>query len=367
MKIKAERNNIVTAVAIASNVAVAKSSIPMLESILLRAENGKLVVSATDANKFISVPVEDTEIKEEGAVAVDSKFLKNLLKTLSGDTVSLESDADRNVTIRSGRAKFKTISLDPTDFPKEPEVEGTDLSVDSGELKAMIESTLFSAGKPGDQRMGTEGLTVENGKLNLYALDGYRIASRSVDLESKTEEAKENVPREYMNLLGKILPEEGKVDLCLGEKFIRTKIGDITFTGSVYMSNNMFDISRLQNGTYETKVKLNREELIGSLERSILLHDNTTPLVIDVTESEIVCSIGSGHSALTERIEAAVEGKGLTIGLNPQFLLDAVKAIDEENVVIYMNNERSPISLSGDQYFYLVLPINIGMKEKKAA
>ena len=124
-----------------------------------------------------------------------------------------------------------------------------------------------------------------------------------------------------------------------------------------------FNVDQMLSNDYETKMSLNKQEFLNAIERAVLLirESDKKPIILTVTEMGMEVAIRSAIGSLKEDIMIRKEGKDITIGFNPRFLIDALRVIDDETVDIYMVNSKAPcfIKDSEGSYIYLILPVNI--------
>ena len=242
--------------------------------------------------------------------------------------------------------------------------KGTPVVVSQMTLKDIIEETIFSIAPNENNKMMTgELFEIDNNVLRVAALDGHRIAIRYSVLAEYYEKKAVIVPGKTLNDISRILSGDAakNVNIYMGRNNILFEF-DQTVLMSRLIEGEYFRINQMISDNYETKLVFNRKELIECIERSILLvrESDKKPLILDIRDEGTILSLNSVIGSMKEKLEITKEGRDLMIGFNPRFLSEALKAIDEEEVSIYMMNPKAPCFIRNAEksYIYLILPIN---------
>ena len=189
------------------------------------------------------------------------------------------------------------------------------------------------------------------------------VAIRKIFLAGKYEDKKVIVPGKTLGEVGKILSDnlEDQLNVYFSNNHILFEFDD-TCVYSRLIEGEFFDVDHMISNDYETRIRINRTELINCVERASLFvkEGDKKPIILEFGESELQISIDSPMGSMDETLDIVKEGKDIVIGFNPRFLLDAVKAISDEEVVMYLINPKAPcfIKDDGNQYTYLILPVN---------
>jgi len=140
---------------------------------------------------------------------------------------------------------------------------------------------------------------------------------------------------------------------------------DSTVVVSRLIEGEYFKIDNMISGDYETKVDINKKDLLGCIDRSTLLikENDKKPLIMNITDDNMELKLISAIGSLREDISVSKTGKDIMIGFNPMFLMDALRVIDDENVSIYMVNAKAPCFIrdEAESYIYLILPVNFNI------
>ena len=335
------KNNLVAAINTAMKAVPTRTSLPILECFLLEAKYDTVTLTANDMEMAVKTTV-DAEVAENGRVAVDAKVFSEIVRKLPEDEVNIAVTENLQVRITSGKAHFEIAGKDGEDFVDMPIMEkGTPVVVSQMTLKDIIEETIFSIAPNENNKMMTgELFEINNNVLRVAALDG------------KT-----------LNDISRILSGDAAktVNIYMGRNNILFEF-DKTQLMSRLIEGEYFRINQMISDNYETKLVFNRRELLDCIERSVLLvrESDKKPLILDIRDGGTVLSLNSVIGSMKEELEPEKEGKDLLIGFNPRFLSDALRAVSDEKVNLYLSNSRAPGYIRDDEgtYIYLILPVN---------
>ena len=358
------KNNLVAAINTAMKAVPTRTSLPILECFLLEAKYDTVTLTANDMEMAVKTTV-DAEVAENGRVAVDAKIFSEIVRKLPEDEVNISVTENLQVRITSGKAHFEIAGKDGEDFVDMPIMEkGTPVVVSQMTLKDIIEETIFSIAPNENNKMMTgELFEINNNVLRVAALDGHRIAIRYSVLPDFYEKKAVIVPGKTLNDISRILSGDAAktVNIYMGRNNILFEF-DKTQLMSRLIEGEYFRINQMISDNYETKLVFNRRELLDCIERSVLLvrESDKKPLILDIRDGGTVLSLNSVIGSMKEELEPEKEGKDLLIGFNPRFLSDALRAVSDEKVNLYLSNSRAPGYIRDDEgtYIYLILPVN---------
>ena len=199
--------------------------------------------------------------------------------------------------------------------------------------------------------------------MRVVSLDGHRISVRKIELREEYAPKKVVVPGKTLNEVSKILPggADSFVTISFTDKHIVFEF-DSTTVVSRLIEGEYFKIDQMLSSDYETKVKINKKELISCISRATLLvkEGDKKPIIINITDGSMELKINSIVGSMNEEIDIEKQGKDLMIGFNPKFMIDALRVIDDEDVDIYMVNPKAPCYIKNveESYIYMILPVN---------
>jgi DNA polymerase-3 subunit beta len=211
--------------------------------------------------------------------------------------------------------------------------------------------------------MTGEFLQIRENEIRLVGLDGHRIAIRRLLTDSLFGNREVIIPGKTMNEIGKILSGEmeDEVRLYFTNNHVLFEM-DQTTVVSRLIEGNYFRVDQMLSNDYETKIVVKKSDLSSAVDRALLFTSEADkrPLVLTIEDGSMNLRISSPAGSMSDDVEIGMEGKELKIGFNPKFILDALRVIDDEEILIYFLNSKAPCFIRDDDhtYIYLILPIN---------
>ena len=364
MKIICNKSNLVKGVSIVSKAVPSKTTMPILECILIDATMDIIRLTANDMELGIQTEIEG-EIIEHGMIAIDAKIFSEIVRKLPDNEIVIETDNNLQMTITCEKAKFDISGKSGDDFSYLPIIEKNEtVTISQFTLKEVIRQTIFSiADNESNKLMTGELFEIQNGILRVVSLDGHRISIRKIELKEPCEDRKIVVPGKTLIEISKILSGEAESEVCM--YFTNNHIVfefDNTIVVSRLIEGEYFKIDQMLSSDYETKVRINKRELLNCIDRATLLvkEGDKKPIIINIGDEVMELRIKSQLGSMNEDIMIHKEGKDLMIGFNPNFLIDALRVIDDEEVDLYLMNAKAPcfIKDEAENYIYLILPVN---------
>ena len=365
MKFTCEKNQLVSAISVASRTVAQKSAISGLEGILVRA-GVKVMLTGYNLETGITVSV-DADVHENGACIMPARLFFDIVRKLPDDTVSIQVDENFKVSIKGGISSFTITALSADDYPDLPDVDSEKgIRVPQCELKAMISGTIFAVSENQARPIHTGILfEVDNDSITSVAVDGYRLALRRYLPEQSLERTLKFVaPAAALKEVEKILGDtEDPATFYPGSKHILFTIGDATLVCRI-LEGEFLDWRRVLPQNNPVKLVGNVSRLTDSIERVGLV-------ISEKLKSPVRCKFGDNSaefrtiSTIGEAYDVcpiAGDGKDLEIGFNCKYLLDALRAVPDSECTLEMINGLSPIVLNpteGNRYSYMVLPVRL--------
>lgn len=364
MKLVCSKSNLLNGVQIVSKAVSNKTTMSILECIMVDATKGIITLTANDMDLGIETIIEG-QIVEKGSIALDAKIFLEIVRKLPDSDITIETDYSYKTTITCEKAKFNIIGKSGEDFSYLPVVEKQDsIILSQFTLKEVVRQTIFSISDNDNNKLMTGELFEINGdELKVVSLDGHRISIRKIQLKESYEPKKVVVPGKTLNEVSKILPggAENDVTISFTPKHIVFEFENTTVVSRL-IEGEYFKIDQMLSSDYETKVKINKKEFLSCIDRATLLvkEGDKKPIIINITDGSMELKINSILGSMNEEIDIEKQGKDLMIGFNPKFLIDALRVIDEEEVELYMVNPKAPCSIKNpeESYIYLILPVN---------
>ena len=307
----------------------------------------------------------DGTIVEKGIIALDAKIFLEIVRKLPNNDITITTDANFKTTITCEKAKFNIIGKSGEDFSYLPMIERNDsILLSQFTLKEVIRQTIFSISDNDSNRLMSGELFEINGDtMRVASLDGHRISIRKIELKESYPARKVVVPGKTLNEISKILSGDADKDVTIffTDKHIVFEFDNTTVVSRL-IEGEYFKIDQMLSSDYETKVTINKKELLDCIDRATLLikEGDKKPIIINITDGAMELKINSTVGSMDEEIDIEKLGKDLMIGFNPRFLIDALRVIDDETITIYLVNPKAPCFIRDDEnsYIYLILPVN---------
>lgn len=350
------------------NIVSTRTTLPILSNVLLRAGSGRLELTVTDLDVTIQCSV-PAEVAIDGATTLPVKRLFSIVRELGAPELDLEVD-DRNVcSIRSGASFFKMNGLAAEEFPPLPEFqERRILEMPQGKLRHMLRKTGFAVSSD-ETRYVLNGLffSLKAHKITLVATDGRRLALTDEEVDVDPEVQREFiVPTKAVQELGRLLGEKGEVQ-------IRATENQVAFTLLNEGGQHALLVSKLVDGTYPNyqqvipkesreRILLIREEFLQALRRAeIMTSDKSNSVKLAFTRNQLSITANTPEiGEARENLAVNYKGGDLAVAFNPSFLLDALKALEEDEVFLELTDELSPgvLKINGP-FLYVIMPMRM--------
>lgn len=364
MKLVCSKSDLLNGVQIVSKAVPNKTTMSILECILIDASNGVIKLTANDMELGIETIIEGN-ILEKGIIALDAKIFLEIVRKLPDNDIKIETDSNFKTTITCEKAKFNIIGKSGDDFSYLPDIEKSEgLIISQFTLKEVVRQTIFSIADNENNKLMTGELFDINGdSLKVVSLDGHRISIRNIHLKDSYEAKKVVVPGKTLSEVSKILPGDADkdVNIFFTPKHIVFEFDNTTVVSRL-IEGQYFNIDQMLSSDYETKVRINKKEFLNCIDRATLLvkEGDKKPIIINIMDNSMELKINSIIGSMNEDIDIEKSGKDMMIGFNPKFLIDALRVIDDEEIDIYLVNPKAPCFIrdAEEKYIYLILPVN---------
>ena len=365
MFVTVERASLLEAVTKLQRVVGIKTSMPVLEGILLSAEQGKITLVAYNLEMGMQKEIY-ANCEKEGDIVINARLLADILRRLNGIQVEIETDDRLNCHIKSGEANFDIMGMNATDFPEMPSVgEGNTISIEADIMEDMIKTTIFAAATNEGAKPILTGINfcVEDSYLRLVGIDGYRLAVRTEKVK-ETKNIEFTVSNKAVSEVLKLIGEDSEtVEIKVSNRLISFKIDGYDFISRLIEGEFVNYKKTLPEG-YKQRVVVNTRDLINTVERvSLLISESfSTPIRCYFNELNVVFTCATTVGRATETFNTKLEGESFEIGLNSRYLLDALRAIEDEQIQILFNGPNAGILLmpiEGENFKYMIMPMRL--------
>lgn len=371
MKISSSKSSLLTGIQTVIRALPSKSTMSIMECILINTTGGKISLTVNNIDLGIETVI-DGKIEKTGVIALDAKFLSEIIRKMpdSASDITIESDSKFTTTISCEQVKHTMSGRAADEFPYLPDLDKTENIVMSQlSLRELIRKTSFSIADisedtPGQQTMRGELMEIHDNTVRMCSLDGHRISMVTMDLRENYPDRKVIIPGKSLKELARIINggAEDDVEIIFNPNHVGFEYGT-TKVVSRLIEGNFFDVNKMLVGDYETKVKINKKRLSESLDRSTIYvrEGDKKPIVLDIKDDSINIKITSASGNMNENVPAVKTGKDMIIGFNPRFVIDALNVIDDEEIELDFVNSKAPCFIKKDDmsYVYVVLPVTI--------
>lgn len=364
MKIICNKSDLLKAVNISLKAVPVKTTMSILECIIIDATALEITLISNDMELGIETKLKG-EIIEKGKIALEAKFLSEIIRKLPDSEVTIETDDKYNATIRCEKSVMTIPGKDGEDFSYLPYIErNQSISLSQFTLKEIIRQTIFSIGDNESNKVMTgELFEVSDNNLRVVSLDRYRVSIRNVKLFKNYNDIKVIVPGKTLNEISKILSGdmESQINIFFAPNHILFEFDD-TIVLSRLIEGEFFKINQMLTKDYSSKITVNKRDFLECIDRATLLvkEGNKKPVIIDIKDGSMNINIVSTFGKMNEDIDIFKEGNDIKIGFDPKFLMDALRVIDNENISMFFMNAKAPCTIRDEEgnYIYLILPVN---------
>lgn len=365
MKFSATREAILKPLQTVVGVVERRQTMPILSNVLLAAESGKLQVTATDLEVEI---VADAEVKvdDAGEVTVPGRKLHEICRAVpEGTTIEISLAAER-LTVKAGRSRFTLSTLRAADFPTVEEIAAKQtLRLARKDLRKLIDKTHFSMAQQ-DVRYYLNGLLLETERkiLRAVATDGHRLALSEINLATAAARDEQLiVPRKGVLELNRLLEGEGDVEVALGANHIRVQVEGVRLTSKL-IDGRFPEYARVIPNQPKNVISADRNLLRQALQRTaILSNEKYRGVRLELSPNSVVLQANNPEQEeAVETLEVEYSGDPMEIGFNVNYLLDALAAVDSEQVEFGVTDANSSCLIrepGGDNTKYVVMPMRL--------
>ena len=369
MKIICYKDKILKAINSVVKAVASKTTMPILEGILIQTNDNEIKLTTYDLEIGIEY-VMDCEVKEQGSTVVNAIMFSEIIRKLPDSEIYLTLNEKNLLEIECEGSLYKLATMNPEEFPELPKIEvENSIEIEQNTLKNMIRKTIFAVSTEENRPIFTGCLfEIENNKLTLVAVDGFRLALRNIYLNKETNNFSAVIPGKTLNEVNKILLDS----------FDMIKIG-VSKNQALFEMDNCKIVTRILEGEFlnyksvipsnwETRIKVNKNNLQDCFERISLISSSSVekekkyPVKVSVEIGKVTISCTNQTGDAKEEIYVSTEGKNIEAGFNPKYFLDSLKAIDEEEVYVELGTNISPClvkPVDNNNYTYMILPIRL--------
>ncbi len=365
MRFTCNKDDMTSAIGNVSKAVPPKSNITALEGIKLELNGNKLTLTGYDMEIGITTEIECTS-SDTGEIVLNSRLFSESTRRMASETIEYSIDENLNMTISGGNAEYQIPAMSAEEYPALPDIDMLDpIEISQPVMKSMINQTVYAVSTNDAKPIMTgELFDIENGEMNIVAIDGFRLAVRKEKI-SYTEKKKFIVPSKSLKEAAGLMQDDDEKKCSI---YVNTK--------HVLFDINGYKIfTRLLEGEFhnyrssipaesDTNVLVKTGDMMQALERcALLLNDkNKSPVKCRFENNKIDIECHTAIGKLEDSINAEINGSELIIGFNNKYILEALRAADTDKVNIGMNGSKKAVKITpsqGDHFIFIVMPLQI--------
>ena len=369
MKIVCEKEKILKAINSVTKAVATKTTMPILEGILIQTNDKEVKLTTYDLDIGIEYII-DAEVENQGSTVVNAIMFSEIIRKLPDADIKISLNDKNLLVIECEGSLYKLATMNPDEFPELPKITvENSIEIEQNTLKDMIRKTIFAVSTEENRPIFTGCLfEIKNNKLNVVAVDGFRLAWKSKFLQNNSNNFSAVIPGRTLNEVNKIILDS----------FDSIKIG-ISKNQALFEMENCKLVTRLLDGEFlnyssvipenwETRVRVNKNNLQNCFERISLISASSIekekkyPVKLSVEIGKMIISCTNQTGDAKEEMYISTEGQNLEVAFNPKYFLDALRNIDDEEINVDFGTSISPCIIrpvdDGD-YIYMILPIRL--------
>lgn len=363
MKLTVAKDALTGALRQVLNVVSSRTTLPVLSNVMLEAADNKLILTGTDLEVSVRSEVPVT-VTEPGSVTILAKKFGQIVSVLPDGDVLVETDPNHHTTLSCKKAFFKIVGMDSSEFPREAALEnGWSFTMTCSEFRKILGKVSYAA-SPDESRRVLNGilLSLRNGMLTTAATDGRRLAlvEKPMD-EAIPGEGDVILPPKAVTEVLKMGQPEDQLVVQLTDRRAAFKAGNTLLTSKL-VDGNYPNYRQVVPNAFGHDVVIPRAEFQTVLNRvSMVVSETSASVRLKLEKAQMIVSATSSEfGESNEPLEVSYEGKPIQIAFNPGFLMDPLKHLETNQVMLRFNDEYSPVSLSGDEGFlYILMPMRV--------
>lgn len=346
-----------------------KNVIPVLNGIKFDLTNTGLSLTASDSELTINSFIDAKEIKNvesTGTIVIQSKFILDIIRKLPGEVVNFEMIDRLKIRIFTETAQYNLNCLDANDYPNMRMEEHKDPILLKGEiLKSLINQTVFAISTQETRPLFTGiNITIMGDVLVFLATDSYRLAKKNIKLTTPVDtDINIVIPGKNIMELEKIIVDDEEVEMHIFNNKVLFKYKNIKFQTNL-LSGAYPNTSNLIPTEFGIIAKLNKADYMASVDRAALLTQGKDKNIIKMkieNKEMVINSYASEIGKVEDRLAVDTDASAnIDISFNSKYMLEALKTIKEEEILLLLTNDVKPIvikSVTDESLIQLILPI----------
>ena len=374
MKLKINRDHFTEGLQKVQNIVAIRTSMPILSNVLLEAKDDYISLATTNLDLGIRCKIK-AEVEKEGMITLPVKKLSTIVKSLPSLEVEMNMGVSNQVKITSRGVLFRIMGIGKEEFPALPTVfNANQVTLEQAHLAQMLKRVAYAQSNDGNRYiLNGVYLNFIEGKLTMVATDGRRLSlmTQAVEID-KSFEGAIILPAKTATEIERLMGTEGSVKITFSDRQAAFDISESKDSEGGLMGN-VYLVSKVIEGTYpnykqvipkETsyRVKIDREMLLESLSRaSLITNDKNNSVRLKINKNNLEISSSSPElGECRESVAIAHEGPEVKLAFNPQFLIDPLRALDQDEVFFEFKDELSPgLFKTLDSFLCVIMPLRL--------
>lgn len=364
MRFRCTANQLIEGLQIVVRALPARTTNSVLEGVLIETEDEGIVLTCSDERITIITRI-DAEIQEYGRGVVPGKLFNEVVRRLSDGDIDITMNERFMFTVRGSGSRTNIAGQDADLYPALPMLSGErEMALPQEMLKEMIQKTEFAIAVEDMREILTGGLLeIDHGDITMVGLDGFRMAMKTLMCTDVGDDFSAIIPGRAMGDIGKLLSDDpdAYANLALDGNKLHIRL-EKTEIYVILLEGTYIKYRQILPKSFATKVTVDLAAFRRSVDRAALMarEGNNNLLVLKIADNEMAIESRSEIGDVFEKLDVQQEGANINIAFNVKYLIDVVRYIDSEQIVINLNNSISPCVIhpaDDDQYIHLILPV----------
>lgn len=368
MQFEVEKTTLLKALSQVNGAVEKKNTIPVLQNIKLEAQNGKVILSATDMDILVTSSFETT-MESNGSTTIPSQMFYDIVRKISDKKpLKLSQEDPSSLQISSGRSKYNLPCIDASEFPSLAEGEiGEETEINGIDLAKMIDKTRFAISND-ETRYYLNGLFLQAVKLDdgfelrCVATDGHRLAVSKSKSESVKSEFGIILPKKSVNEIRRIIDGQESIKIAVSKAKIKIS-AEQTMILSKLIDGEFPDYDKVLPKNNDQIATIEKKSLFDSVDRvSTIAADKHKSVKMSVADDKITLQINANDGSYAhEEVDVKYGGDKVEIGFNSRYLLDVIGQVDKDEMLMKFKDSNSPALVEAEDFnaVYVIMPVRI--------
>src|SRR6478672_7194744 len=365
MKFSVSKDKLLEGLSTVQNVVSTRTTLPILSNVLLQASEGEIRLTTTDLDVGVRGSIE-AQVERSGATTLPARRLFAIVRELPASEIYVDVDSKNFASIRSGSSFFKILGLPEEEFPPLARFdEAKVFTIAQKEVKDGLKKTSYAISVD-ETRYVLNGIlfSFKDNKLTLVATDGRRLALFDSDLEfPHSHERDFIVPTKAVTELQRMLRDEGEIQISVGENLVSFEQNGSQLVSKL-VEGNYPNYRQVIPGEAKERITIERESLLNSVRRvSLLSNDKTSSVRLNFSRNNLDIAANTPEvGEAREALAVVYRGRDLSIAFNPEFLMDPLRNLSNDEVHLELIDEMSPgVIKINTPFLYVLMPMRVSV------